>query len=320
MSALKRLQIDDGMIANLKQKAVAKQTIQTHAAFDFKWKQAGSYGSKAFQTHLTTWLRRRYLGDDPARLRQWFDGDAKLILDAGCGAGLPALALFGDYLRRHDYLGVDLSGVVASARANFAAHHMPGDFLQADFLALPIAAQSIDIVFAEGVLHHTDDTGRAICCLARKLKTGGRFLFYVYAQKAVIREMTDDHIRRYLAAMSDEEAWQALKPLSRLGQRLGRMDVEIDVPEDIPFLGIAKGRMSLQRFFYWYVCKMFHHEEFDFDEMHHINFDWFRPQNCHRHTPEQIEHYCEAAALAIEHMDVQRSGITVVARKEAARP
>ena len=45
----------------------------------------------------------------------------------------------------------------------------------------------MDLIFSEGVLHHTDSTERSIHYLAAKLKTGGRFLFYVYARKAVIR-------------------------------------------------------------------------------------------------------------------------------------
>ena len=50
--------------------------------------------------------------------------------------------------------------------------------------------------------------------------------------------------------------------------------------------------------------------------MNHVNFDWFRPLNCHRHTVEEVEKWCKDTSLTIEHMDVQESGITVVAIKE----
>ena len=154
-----------------------------------------------------------------------------------------------------------------------------------------------------------------IMFLARKLRGGGRFLFYVYAKKAVIREFTDDHIRHHLQNLNDEEAWKALESLTRLGITLGDLNVKFEVPEDIPVLGIKKGEYDLQRFFYWNICKMYYRPEFSFDEMNHVNFDWFRPLNCHRHTPEEIKKWCQEAGLMIEHMNVQEAGITIVAVK-----
>jgi hypothetical protein len=49
--------------------------------------------------------------------------------------------------------------------------------------------------------------------------------------------------------------------------------------------------------------------------MNHANFDWFRPLNCHRHTPDELRAWCAACGLQVEHMDVQEAGITVVAVK-----
>jgi hypothetical protein len=108
-----------------------------------------------------------------------------------------------------------------------------------------------------------------------------------------------------------------LEPLTKLGMALGELDVTLDVPEDIPYLGIKKGPIDLQRFFYWNICKLYYRPEFSLDEMNHINFDWFRPLNCHRQTPEQVQAWCTEAGLDIEHIDVQDAGITVVARRPA---
>jgi arsenite methyltransferase len=165
------------------------------------------------------------------------------------------------------------------------------------------------------VLHHTDSTEQSLKFLARKLRKGGRFLFYVYAKKAVIREFTDDHIRNYLQKHSDEEAWKALEPLTKLGIEIGKLQVKLEVPEDIPYLGIKKGEIDLQRFFYWNICKMYYRPEFSFEEMNHVNFDWFRPLNCHRHTPEEVRLWLNESGMEIEHLDVQESGITAVAVK-----
>jgi SAM-dependent methyltransferase len=224
--------------------------------------------------------------------------------------------LFGNHLRLHDYLGVDISTAVEVASVRFAEAGYDADFLQADLLDLPVSDGSIDMIFSEGVLHHTDSTERAIKSLSNKLKLGGRFLFYVYIKKAVIREFTDDYVRDQLRSLADEHAWKALEPLTLLGRELGRLRAEINVPEDIPFLGIKAGKLDIQRFFYWNICKAFYREDFSVAEMNHINFDWYRPLNCHRHTESEIRLWCGEAGLYIEHIDVSESGITVVALKK----
>jgi SAM-dependent methyltransferase len=261
-------------------------------------------------------LFERYCENDPGRLQEWLPGGPKIILDAGCGSGYSALVFFGEHLKFNDYLGVDISEAVEVAKIRFQEAGYPGDFLQMSLMDLPLPEASVDLIFSEGVLHHTDSTEKALKKLARHLKPGGRFLFYVYAKKALIREFTDDYIRQQLQPLGDEEACKALESLTKLGIALGKLNVELEVPEDVPLLGISKGKFNLQRFFYWNICKMFYRPEFSFEEMNLVNFDWFRPLNCHRHTPEEIKQWCQEAGLAIEHMNVQEAGITVVALKQ----
>lgn len=314
MSVLELLNIDS-QAASLSPATSGAQK-QTKDAFGFKWARRDTYESDAVIKASREWLIERYCGNDPAVLSEWLDGDTKVILDAGCGAGFSALLLFDEHLKRHEYLGVDISSAVEVARQRFAEQGYSGNFLQCDLMNLPIADDSVDVIFSEGVLHHTDSTENAIRYLTTKLKLGGRFMFYVYAKKAVIREFTDDHIRQQLMELNDEEAWKALEPLTKLGMALGRLNCEIDVPDDIPYLGIKKGRLDLQRFFYWNICKLYYRPDWSLDEMNHINFDWFRPLNCHRQTPEQVREWVTDAGMEIERMDVQEAGITVVAIKQ----
>ncbi len=290
---------------------------QTRDAFGFKWARRDTYESPAVQEATRAWLFERYCEGAPERLASWLaeGGGRKLILDAGCGSGNSALLFFGDHLRHHDYLGVDISSAAEVARTRFEERGLPGDFLQCSLLDIPVPDGSFDFIFSEGVLHHTDDPQAAFRALVRKLAPGGRFLFYVYARKAVIREFTDDHIRAELQGLSDPEAWAALEPLTRLGRTLGEMKATIEVTEDVPMLGIRKGTWDLQRFFYWHVCKAFYREDWTLDEMNHVNFDWFRPANCHRQTPDQVKGWIDGVGLEIEHFLVQDAGITAVARR-----
>jgi arsenite methyltransferase len=311
MSALKRL----GISFETEDRLVSSNQQQTDSAFGFKWSKRDTYESVASKANMQRWLIERYCANDPRLLTEWLEGGRKIILDAGCGAGFSGLLFFGDLLRNHDYLGVDISTAVDVARERFQERAIPGDFMRADISSLEIPDASVDIIFSEGVMHHTDSTEKALKHLATKLVSGGRFMFYVYRKKALVREFTDDAIREALHPLTDEQAWEALKPLTKLGIILGELRQEIQVDSAIPFLGIEAGKLDLQRFFYWNICKTYYRPELSFDEMHHINFDWFRPLNCQRHTPEEILEWCQEAELKIEHLNLQEAGITVVARK-----
>ena len=295
--------------------AVSRSQGQTAETFGYKWAKRDTFESEASLARQKAWLFERYCGGKPEVREEWFADGPITILDAGCGAAMSALLLFDGYLHAHHYIGVDISDAVFIAQKRFAEAGLDGEFHKADLLHMPVAEGSVDLIFSEGVLHHTDSVEAAILALSTKLKPGGRVMFYVYAKKSPMREYSDDHIREQLTALDNDAAWEALKPLTKLGIALGELNVIIDVPEDVPLLGIKKGPQNLQRLIYWNVCKMYYDPTLTLEEMNHINFDWFRPLNCIRSTPEEIRDYCQRAGLAIDQMNVQESGITVLATK-----
>jgi arsenite methyltransferase len=130
-----------------------------------------------------------------------------------------------------------------------------------------------------------------------------------------VREFTDDYVRAQLQAMSPEEAWRAMEPLTKLGIALGELDAEIDIPAPIALLNIPAGRITVQRLFYWHVAKAFYRPECSFDEMNHINFDWYAPANAHRQTPEEVRAWCAEAGLEVERLVAEDAGLTVIARR-----
>ena len=293
---------------------ISAAQAQTSDAFGFKWQKRDTFESAASLARMRGWLIERY-GDISNAPWLAEHGDQPLLIDAGCGAGMSAIELFGAVVPKLRYLGVDVSTAVDVARKRFEERGLPGAFLQADISDLPLPEGTVDLVFSEGVLHHTNSTEKAFLSLARLLKSGGRFLFYVYRRKGPVREFTDDYIRAQLQAMPPEDAWRAMEPLTRLGIALGELDAEIDVPAPIELLGIPAGRISVQRLFYWHVAKAFYRPDLTFDEMNHINFDWYAPTNAHRQSPEEVRAWCTAAGMMIEHEVVEDAGITVIARK-----
>jgi arsenite methyltransferase len=289
---------------------------QTERSFAFIWSGRDRFTSAASLGALRDWYRTMY--GDVADAPWWAEyGERPLLVDAGCGAGLSAMGLFGERLKQVRYLGIDVSTAVESAIDRLSHQVVDAAFMQASLMALPLPADSVDVMFAQGVLHHTDSTRGAIAALAAKLKPGGRFLFYVYRRKGPIREFTDDFIRGKLQGMAPDDAWRAMMPLTRLGKLLGDMNIEVDVPEAIDLLQVPAGKIDLQRLLYWHVFKAFHHPEMSLEELNHINLDWYVPANAHRQTPEEVRQWCAELGLAIEHEHLQESGITIIARKRA---
>lgn len=309
-----RLVLRDGILRAVANVSVAQR--QTSDAFGYKWAQRDTYTSAHALSLTCKWLTERY--GDPAGMDWLRSGGAvkPLMLDAGCGAGLSALALFGDRLNRVRYVGIDMSTAIEIAAARFRERGISGAFLQCDLSEPPFPDGSFDVVLSEGVMHHTDSTERALHRLARLLRDGGTFLFYVYRRKGPIREFVDDHIRAKLQDMAPEDAWAALMPLTKLGKQLGELGITLDIEEPIDLLEIPAGKIDLQRLFYWHIFKAYYRPDLTLDEMHHINFDWYAPRNAFRQTPEEVRAWCRDAGLAIERERVEESGITIVARKQ----
>ncbi len=312
-----RLEMRAGILRS--QLAPSAAQGQTADAFGFKWQRRDSYDAPAARARARSWLEQRY-GSAAAMDWLWAARRSPILLDAGCGSGMSAVELFGERLRGLRYVGVDISESVDIAATRFAELGLEGEFLQGDLLALPFAEESVDAIFSEGVLHHTDAPRRALERLTRLLRPAGRFLFYIYRRKGPIREFTDDYVRDRLQQMEPADAWAALLPLTRLGKALGELGVEIEVPEEIGLLEIPAGRIDLQRLFYWHVCKAFYRPELSLEEMNHINFDWYAPPNAFRQSPEEIRSWCHEAGLEIERERVEAAGVTVIARRRAVVP
>ncbi len=289
---------------------------QTQDAFSYKWQKEDSYGSEGMQQFYEDWMIQKYgFGSHAAALAYFSQRDR--ILDAGCGAGFPAAFwIVPGWQRSPDsaWVGLDLSTAIDLAQKRLGGvggtHFVQGDILQA-----PFAPESFDTIFSEGVLHHTPSTERAFKSLVPLLRPGGEIMFYVYRLKGPIREFSDDYIRDVMADLPADAAWEMMRPLTKLAQSLAEKQMVVDVPEDIPYLGIKAGKQDVQRLIYWHMAKMFWNSQLSFEENLHINFDWYRPVYAHRQSAEQIRGWCDDCHLEITHFDEQESGYTVRARR-----
>jgi SAM-dependent methyltransferase len=100
------------------------------------------------------------------------------VLEIGCGLGTDG-AQFAE--AGADYTGVDLTeAAVEFARKRFELFDLPGNFQTADAENLDFAADSFDLVYSHGVLHHTPETAQAIREVHRVLRPGGRAVVMLY--------------------------------------------------------------------------------------------------------------------------------------------
>src|SRR5205085_5796642 len=78
---------------------------------------------------------------------------------------------------------LDLSaGHMMHAREHFALRGLPATFVHHDAETLPFPDNSFDIVYSNGVIHHTPNTRQVVSEIKRVLRPGGRAIVMVYAE------------------------------------------------------------------------------------------------------------------------------------------
>lgn len=290
-----------------------KQTAET---FGYKWgDKKDTFTSEEIKIKSYNWMMERYFEDEKECSDIIAQLKGKDFLDAGCGNGYSASVLFNSNLRSFNYHGVDIAtDALNVAKERISSIGGTPKFTHENIQTMNLGVK-FDYIFSEGVIHHTSKPLDTFLNLSKHLKKDGLIAFYVYKEKAPMREYADDLIRDKLKAMTSEEAWNALIPLTNLGIKLGELNQNIVLEEDINLLGIKKGSYTLQRFFYWFFCKMYYDKNISFDDMHHINFDWYMPSNCYRFKSEEIRDWIAQAKLETKRFYVDEAGITVVAKK-----
>ena len=176
--------LDGGVLRNKALLADADRQVQS--TFGYKWSRRDTFESAAVRAANHAWLLDRY-GDMSAASWLTSGGEMPIVLDAGCGAAFSAVELFSPVIDRIRYLGADISEAVDVARDRIGA--LAGSdaaFIQSDLIRLPLRENSVDVIFSEGVLHHTPSPEASLQALTRLLKPGGRFMFYVYRTKGPI--------------------------------------------------------------------------------------------------------------------------------------
>jgi SAM-dependent methyltransferase len=286
----------------------------TARSFHDKWHENPDLAFRATLTpgsDIQTWILRRNGWETPDGLRAYLH-DRRRILDAGCGNGRVTALLAEHAGAGAEIVGVDLTAADVAREnleqlANVAIHE--GDLL-GDLGPLG----QFDFIYCQEVLHHTTDPAAAFANVASLLAPGGEYAVYVYRVKAPVREFTDDHVRAAIADLPYDRALAVSRAIAEVGRALTDLKAEITVP-DIRPLGIEAGTYDVQRFVYHFFMKCFWSDELDPEANAAINYDWYHPQDCSRHTLDEVTGWFAASGLELVHEHVDPYGITVRGRR-----
>ncbi|MBV9523003.1 MAG: class I SAM-dependent methyltransferase [Alphaproteobacteria bacterium] len=108
-------------------------------------------------------------------------GEQVLEVGAGLGTDLAQFAKNGAIVTDLDMSSEHLR----LARRNFELRGLRGEFRQGDAENLPFDANTFDLVYSNGVIHHTPNTQRTLREIHRVLKPGGRAIIMVYAENSL---------------------------------------------------------------------------------------------------------------------------------------
>jgi ubiquinone/menaquinone biosynthesis C-methylase UbiE len=112
----------------------------------------------------------------------------KRVLELGCGVGYDAVELL-----RHGaiYTGIDITPEnIDRCKSHAALYGYSPKVLQGDAERLSFADNSFDIVFSNGVLHHTPDIMKSFKEARRVLTSGGEFWVIVYHKHSAFYWLT----------------------------------------------------------------------------------------------------------------------------------
>lgn len=284
---------------------------QTRYSFGEKWKMSVGYqvdGLDSFDSDTLNWIITRNGFASLETFEQYMQQFSS-ILDAGCGNGR-ILSLLSDLVKEKTTLyGLDFAAADI-ARANLGQR--VNAIYDSDLTDKMTLAQvkPVEFIYCQEVLHHTSNPELAFRNLVDLLLSNGEIAIYVYKQKAPVREFSDDFVRKFIESFDSSEAMMHAAQFTQLGRVLSELDVEFDIPA-VSSLEIPAGRYTIQRFIYHFFAKCYWNPELSVENNKMINYDWYHPSLCSRHTLNEVLAWFEAAGLRVIHSYVDEYGITV---------
>lgn len=302
----------NGNLAIISEMSDHHNQAQTNDSFSEKWVKLDKESSTgAMEEFQKNWVLQLYGFQTEQGLKE-FLSDKKVIIDAGCGLGYKS-AWLAELAPHAIVFGIDYSeaAYVAAERYKHLANLF---FFRGDIANLPFKKDVLDFVLCDQVIHHTENPEKTFAHLSSLLTPTGKFACYVYAKKALPRELVDDYFRKATHKLSHEEMWEFSDQLTELGRVLTELNVKFVSP-DIPALGIKGGEYDIQRFIYWNFIKCFYRADWTKKENDACNFDWYSPSNAERYSADEFKNWSRKLGLKIDFFRTEEACHTAIVSK-----
>lgn len=205
----------------------------------------------------------------------------RLVLDAGCG--------MGRYSRVALSLGATVVALDLSESLIRLAEAAPSTprlhVVQGDLLKPPLKPGIFDIVYSQGVLHHTPDTREAFRRVAELVKPGGCLSVWVYGKAGRFADFKTNPLRddRSWVGGHRRLAWLVVGARHAVSDALRVMTTRLPIRATyaLSHLLAAAGAVPVLKYLTFSV-----HPDFKVRAIE--NFDWLSPPFQFHHTKEEL--------------------------------
>jgi SAM-dependent methyltransferase len=167
--------------------SLAKEKLRAREQWDqdpcgAEYDREHELGTREFFNEVERYRYQEYAPWMP-RLMGFENFSGARLLEVGCGMGSDLLQFARGGAR---CTGVDLTPrSIEITRHRFRLYDADGDFMISDGERLPFRDESFDVVYSNGVLHHTPDTAGAIREVHRVLRPGGTAKIMLYHRNSL---------------------------------------------------------------------------------------------------------------------------------------
>jgi|SRR5579862_2360245 len=247
------------------------ERVPRNYSFDVEWSM---YRFQEMTWELDLPSRVRYVYEYLRMLPGSLDGAT--VLDAGCGNGTlsAGIAASGPRVVALDYSeSIERAEAEKQRFASAAADRL--DYVQGDLQHPPFAPGSFDVVYSDGVLHHTPDTRTSFAAVTPLVKEHGRMFVWLYrADLHSVYKVKSVAIKTIRAALRPLPA-AALRRLCYGGAVVLQARLRL-----LHLVGIRKRRIVPL----WLKT---------------VNlFDTFSPLYNHQHVPDEVTSWFQAEGFA----------------------
>lgn len=278
LSCRKEYPIIDGVPRLLPQVTNA-QVLKTRESFAWEWNRYP--GSLPEDKPL--FLEETQIPEEEFR--------GKLVMDAGCGMGRYAKVALS---LGAEVVAFDLSDACLRLTASMKETKL--HVVQGDLLNPPLKNAAFDIIYSQGVLHHTSNTQAAFKRVAQLVKAGGLFSVWLYGKAGRFEEFATNPIREGRGWIERHRrlAWSvvAVRHLFSDLVRAATVKMPVRLSYALCYPLTALGAVPGLKYLTFSV-----HPDFQVRLIE--NFDWISPPFQYHHTKEELCGWFKEAGFSV---------------------